>query len=44
MFYIPVITPLVVAAIIWKWVYGGDYGLLNYYLLKAHLIQKPVLC
>jgi len=43
MFYIPVVTPLVVAAIIWKWVYGGDYGLLNYYLLKAHLIQNPVL-
>jgi multiple sugar transport system permease protein len=24
-------------------VYGGDYGLLNYYLLKAHLIHQPFL-
>jgi multiple sugar transport system permease protein len=42
-FYLPVITPLVVAAIIWKWVYGGDFGLLNYYMLKAHLIHQPLL-
>ncbi len=33
LFYIPVVTPLVVSSIIWKWVYQGDYGLLNYYLL-----------
>jgi multiple sugar transport system permease protein len=43
MFYLPVITPLVIASIIWKWVYNGDYGLLNYYLLKIHLIDEPVL-
>lgn len=43
MYYLPVVTPLVVAAIIWKWVYNGDYGLLNYYLLKLHLIHEPLL-
>jgi len=43
LFYLPVITPLVIAAIIWKWVYQGDYGLLNYYLLKLHLIDEPLL-
>ncbi len=43
MYYIPVITPLVVAAIIWKWVYQGDYGLLNYYLLRIGLIDEPLL-
>jgi multiple sugar transport system permease protein len=43
MFYLPVITPLVIASIIWKWVYNGDYGLLNYYLLKVHLIDEPLL-
>jgi multiple sugar transport system permease protein len=42
-FYLPVITPLVIASIIWKWVYNGDYGLLNYYLLKLHLIKEPLL-
>jgi multiple sugar transport system permease protein len=42
-FYLPVVTPLVVAAIIWKWVYNGDYGLLNYYLMKIHVIDEPLL-
>jgi multiple sugar transport system permease protein len=42
MFYIPVVTPLVVSSIIWKWVYQGDYGLLNYYLLKFGLISHKI--
>lgn len=42
-FYLPVVTPLVIASIIWKWVYNGDYGLANYYLLKLNLIQEPLL-
>jgi multiple sugar transport system permease protein len=43
LFYLPVITPLVVSSIIWKWIYQGDYGLLNYYLLRLGLIQKKLL-
>ena len=43
LFYLPVVTPLVIAAIIWKWVYNGDFGLLNYYLIKLHLIDEPLL-
>ena len=43
LFYLPVITPLVIAAIIWKWVYQGDYGLLNYYLMRLHIIDEPLL-
>ncbi len=42
LFYLPVITPLVIAAIVWKWVYNGDYGLLNYYLLQLGLIAEPL--
>ncbi len=42
MFYLPVVTPLVVSSIIWKWVYQGDYGLLNYYLLKFGVIQEKI--
>ena len=42
MYYIPVVTPLVVSSIIWKWVYQGDYGLLNYYLLKFGLIDHKI--
>lgn len=41
-FYLPVITPLVISAIVWKFIYNGDYGLLNYYLERLHLISKPV--
>ena len=40
MFYLPVITPLVVSAIIWKWVYQGNYGLLNYYLLELGIVLR----
>jgi multiple sugar transport system permease protein len=43
LFYLPVVTPLVIAAIIWKWLYNGDYGLLNYYLLQLGIIQEPLL-
>gem|GEM_PF-2184303 len=43
LYYLPGVTSLVVAAIIWKWVFSGDYGLLNYYLLKLHIIDKPIL-
>lgn len=42
LFYIPVVTPLVVSSIIWKWLYQGDYGLLNYYLLKFHIIEQKI--
>lgn len=42
-FYLPVITPLVISAIVWKFIYNGDFGLLNYYLTKLHLISKPIL-
>jgi multiple sugar transport system permease protein len=43
MYFLPGVTPLVVVAILWKWFYNGDYGLLNYYLLKTHLIHDPLL-
>ena len=43
LFYLPVVTPLVIAAIIWKWLYSGDFGLLNYYLIQVGLIDEPLL-
>src|SRR4051812_44529397 len=42
LFYLPVVTPLVIAAIIWKWIYNGDFGLLNYYLIQLGLIHEPL--
>jgi multiple sugar transport system permease protein len=43
LFFLPVVTPFVVAAIVWKWLYNGDFGPINYYMLKAHLISGPLL-
>jgi multiple sugar transport system permease protein len=43
MYFLPVVTPFVVVAIIWKWLYNGDFGLFNYYLLKTRLIDEPLL-
>src|SRR4051794_17428351 len=38
LYFLPFVTPFVVVAIIWKWLYNGDYGLFNYYLLQLHLV------
>jgi multiple sugar transport system permease protein len=43
LYFLPVVTPFVVVSIIWKWLYNGDFGLFNYYLLKVHLIDDPLL-
>ena len=43
MYFLPVVTPFVVVAIVWKWLYNSDFGLFNYYLLKAHLINEPLM-
>lgn len=43
MYFLPVVTPFVVVAIIWKWLYNGDFGLFNYYLLRTKLIEDPLL-
>ena len=39
---IPWVTPQVVSAIIWRWVYNGEYGMLNYVLMKLGLINTGV--
>ncbi|MEO3922519.1 sugar ABC transporter permease [Micromonosporaceae bacterium B7E4] len=42
LYFLPNITPFVVAAIVWKWLYNGDFGPINFYLLKTHLISEPL--
>lgn len=42
-FFLPQVTPFVVVAIVWKWLYNGDYGLVNYYLLELGIIREPLL-
>ena len=43
LYYLPVVTPFVVVAILWKFLYNADFGLFNYYLLKTNLIDDPLL-
>lgn len=31
-YFLPVVTPIVIAGIIWRWIYSEDVGLLNYIL------------
>ncbi len=42
LYFLPFVTPFVVVAIIWKWLYNGDFGLFNYYLLQLHVINTPL--
>ncbi|MDI4632411.1 sugar ABC transporter permease [Pelomonas sp. V22] len=41
LFYLPVITSLVISGLIWKWVYE-ERGLLNYVLQASGLVAEPV--
>lgn len=42
MYFIPVTISFVAAAFIWDWIYHDSYGLLNYALLEAGLIDGRV--
>lgn len=37
---VPWVTPQVVGAIVWRWIYNGEYGMLNYFLLTTGIIEK----
>jgi multiple sugar transport system permease protein len=45
-YFLPVVTPMVPVAVMWKWIYDSQYGLLNFFLSffnispKAWLIDK----
>ncbi|QTM00103.1 ABC transporter permease subunit [Iocasia frigidifontis] len=39
---IPWVTPQVVSAIIWRWVYNGEYGMLNYVFMKLGFISEGI--
>ena len=42
LYFLPFVTPFVVVAIIWKWLYNGDFGLINYYLIQFQVIKDPL--
>ena len=42
MYYLPGITSAVAVAIVWKWIFNGDFGLINYYLIRGGLTSQPI--
>lgn len=40
-YYIPVVTSMVAAGLMWRWLFEQD-GVLNYLLLRLGLLQRPV--
>ncbi|MER3496795.1 MAG: hypothetical protein C4320_08550, partial [Armatimonadota bacterium] len=41
-FYLPVVLSVAVVAIIWRWLYAGEAGLLNYYLGRGFGLGEKV--
>jgi multiple sugar transport system permease protein len=41
-YFLPVITPMIVAAIIWSWIFDPNNGLLNYFLCSIGIENPPL--
>lgn len=41
-YFIPVVLSMIAASTMWSWIYNDQYGILNFLLMKMHLISKPV--
>ena len=41
-FYLPVVTGSVAVTVVWKWMYNNYYGIFNYLLKGAGIIDKPI--
>ncbi len=42
LYFLPVVTSMVVAAVIWRWLYNGDFGYLNFILMKLKILKEPI--
>jgi multiple sugar transport system permease protein len=40
-YYIPVVSSIVAVSILWRWLYNGDYGLINQFLMWGFNIKGP---
>lgn len=40
---IPWAIPQVAVSTLWKWILDGQYGYLNYFLMKIHIIKEPIM-
>ncbi|MBN9062023.1 MAG: hypothetical protein BGP06_14570 [Rhizobiales bacterium 65-9] len=43
LFLVPWVIPDVATALLWKWLYGDEFGVINFLLTKVGIINKPVL-
>ena len=43
LFLIPWVIPDVCTALLWKWLYGDEFGVINFLLAKVGVINRPVL-
>jgi multiple sugar transport system permease protein len=41
-YFIPVITPMIVAAIVWNWIFDPNNGVLNYFLREIGIMSPPL--
>ncbi len=39
---IPWVTPGILIGLMWRWMYDGNFGVLNDLLMKLHIIKEPV--
>lgn len=39
---LPWVTPTVISALLWSWIFQAQYGLANYLLLKFGILQRPI--
>jgi multiple sugar transport system permease protein len=39
---VPWVMPVVVVAIIWRWIFDGQHGLANYYLTAVGILDEPI--
>jgi multiple sugar transport system permease protein len=40
-YFMPVVAPVVATALVWSWIFNGNFGLLNFLLLKAGVSGPP---
>jgi multiple sugar transport system permease protein len=43
LFLVPWVVPEVAAALLWKWSYGDEFGVINFLLARIGLIDRPIL-
>ncbi|MCM0019660.1 MAG: sugar ABC transporter permease [Tagaea sp.] len=43
LFLVPWVIPEVATALLWKWAYSDEFGVINFILFRLHVIDRPLL-